>query len=139
MKIWTVKKRWRSEAGNDNDLIPIVIEKQPRKKQEKQSKAQLETLCCGHERLAEKHKQQHAIKNNQVTHVSAWLKKCNQALQKLKEKEHVQVQPQVQQVHEVQEVQKPHKFYVWWDIIFYTESVDYWNIYHFVLFIVTRT
>ena len=107
-----------TEEVNDNDPLPIVIEKQPRKKREKQSEAQLETLRHGRERLAEKLKQQceqRAIKNDPVTqHMSALLEKCNQALQKLEEKEYVQVQvqPQVQHVQEVQEVQKPRKFYV---------------------------
>ena len=102
----------------DHEPLPIVIEKQPRKKRTKQSEAQLETLRRGRERLAEKRKQQRearAIKNDPVTqHVSALLDKCNQALQKLEEREHVQVQEpvQVQQVQPVQEVQKPRKFYV---------------------------
>ena len=109
-----------TEEINDNEPLPIVIEKQPRKKREKQSEAQLETLRRGRERLAEKRKQQReqrAIKNDPVTqHVSALLEKCNHALQKLEEREQVQVQvqPQVQQVEEVQvqEVQKTRRFYV---------------------------
>ena len=43
-----------SEEVND-DSLPIVIEKQSRKKRQKQSEAQLETLRRGRERLAEKH------------------------------------------------------------------------------------
>ena len=39
---------------HDNDTLPIVIEKQPRKKRTTQSEAQLETLRHGRERLAEK-------------------------------------------------------------------------------------
>ena len=100
-----------SEEVND-DSLPIVIEKQPHKKRQKQSEAQLETLRRGRERLAEKRKQQRdqrAIKNDPVTqHVSAILEKCTQALQKLEEKQQVQVQ----QVQQVQEVPKPQKFYV---------------------------
>ena len=39
-----------NEEVNDTDALPIVIDKQPCTKQEKQSKAQLETLCHGRER-----------------------------------------------------------------------------------------
>ena len=91
-----------TEETNDNEPLPIVIEKQPRKKREKQSEAQLETLRRGRERLAEKRKQQReqrAIKNDPVIqHVSA-----------LQVQSQVQVQ---QQEVQIQEVQKPCKFYV---------------------------
>ena len=52
---------------HDNEPLPIVIEKQPRKKRTTQSEAQLETLRHGREPLAEKRRQRRessAIKND---------------------------------------------------------------------------
>ena len=51
------------ESINNNESIgPVIVEKPKRKKCVTNSAAQLETLKCGREKLAEKRKQEHETK-----------------------------------------------------------------------------